>query len=109
MSTLLAMLDAAGNHARNLKFGDPTNAYAKRRATMYAKTKVKWGTAFAELGGQAVTVVIGRKLGFSNATALNALIRLEERGWVKRVGRKPKDGGGNGPQQVIWEWIADAD
>jgi hypothetical protein len=104
MSSLFSMLSAAGNHASNLKYEDPTNPYAKRRATMYAKTKLKWGTAFAELGGSAPTVKIGEKLGFSNATALNALIRLEERNWVRRSGRIPKKG--RGPDQVVWEWIA---
>lgn len=109
MSNLFSMLSVAGDNARKAKFDDPSTAYAKRRATMYAKSKAKWGGAFAHFGGSAPTVVVGRYLGMSNATALNALIRLEERGWVKRVGRKPKDGGGNGPLQVVWGWIADAD
>lgn len=109
MSTLLSMLSAAGDNAHRLKFNDPTNPYTKRRATMYAKTKLKWGNAFAHFGGKAPTVVIGRHLGHTNASALTMLMRLEERGWVKRAGTKPKDGGGNGPQQVIWEWCCDAD
>lgn len=106
---MLAMLTAAGNNARALKYDNPSDPYTKRRATMYAKTKLKWGNAFAHFGGTAPTVVIGRHLGHSNASALSTLMRLEERGWVCRVGRKPKDGGGNGPLQVVWGWIADAD
>lgn len=107
MSNLFSMLSIAGDNARKAKFDDPSNAYAKRRATMYAKSKAKWGGAFAHFGGSAPTVVVGRYLGHSNATTLNTLIRFEGRGWVRRVGKKQKDG--RGPQQVVWEWVADAD
>ena len=105
MTNLFAMLSAAGDNARRSKFDDPNNAFAKRSAIMYAKSKAKWGGAFAHFGGSAPTVVVGRYLGHSNATTLNMLIRFEKRGWVRRIGRKQKDGGG--PQQIVWEWITD--
>lgn len=107
MINLFSMLSVAGDNALALKFDDLSIAYAKRRATMYAKSKAKWGGAFAHFGGSAPTVVVGRHLGHSNATTLNTLIRFEGRGWVRRIGRQQKEG--RGPQQIVWEWVADAE
>lgn len=101
---LFAMLQSANGHAARQR----ADGRAKRRATLTAKKRAKWGAAFAAHGGRAGTNALAGHMGRAAASILKSMYELEELGWVRRAGTILKSGR-PGNNQIVWEWVDDAE